>query len=49
MRADFNVRGEPVGLRLRTGADEEEAGEVEAVLGNQVGMKGRGGDRGVRE
>ncbi len=49
MRADLKVRGEPEGLRLRTGADEEEAGEVEAVLGNQVGVKGRGGDRGVRE
>ena len=46
----LNVRGEPVGLRLRTGADkEEETGEVKAVLGNQVGVKGRGEDRGVRE
>jgi hypothetical protein len=49
VRADLKVRGEPEGLRLRTGADEEEAGEVEAVLGNQVGVKGRGGYGWVRE
>ena len=50
VRVHLHVRGEPVGLSSRTGADkEEETGKVQAVLGNEVGVKGRGEDRGVRE
>jgi hypothetical protein len=46
--AERKVRGEPLGLRLRTGAKEEETDVDKEGGGNHVAVKGLGGDRGGR-
>ena len=45
--AERKVRGEPLGLRLRTGAKEEET-DVDEEGVNHVAVKGLGGDKGGR-
>ena len=42
------MRGEPSGLRFRTGAEEEETDEEEEGRVNHVAVKGLGGDKGER-
>ena len=45
-KAERKVRGEPSGLRFRTGAEEEETGEEDEGRVNQVAVKGLGGGKG---
>ena len=48
-KAERKVRGEPSGLRFRTGAEEEETDEGEEGRVNHVAVKGLGGDKGGRK
>ena len=47
-KAERKVRGEPSGLRFRTGAEEEETDEEEEGRVNHVAVKGLGGGEGGR-
>ncbi len=47
-KAERKVRGEPSGLRFRTGAEEEETDEEDEWRVNHVAVKGLGEDKGGR-